>query len=180
MSIVPAGSDVRIVPYAPGRAAHHAAYRALNLAWIERHFAVEDRDRRELDDPEGQILAHGGHILMAEEFVPDDDDNPGGGRVLGTCALLAEPDGNYELAKMAVDAAARGRGVGRALGEAAVALARACGARRVDLLSNTVLGPAIGLYRALGFVEVPLPATDYARANIKMVLDLGGSGPAGA
>lgn len=46
------------------------------------------------------------------------------------------------------------------------------GAPRVDLLSNTVLGPAIALYRALGFVEVPLPASEYARANIKMVLDL--------
>lgn len=73
---------------------------------------------------------------------------------------------------MAVAEWARGRGVGRLLGEAAVAAARAAGAPRVDLLSNTVLGPAIALYRALGFVEVPLPPTPYARANIKMVLDL--------
>jgi ribosomal protein S18 acetylase RimI-like enzyme len=50
--------------------------------------------------------------------------------------------------------------------------ARARGASRVELLSNTALEPAIRLYRALGFVEVPLPRTDYARANIKMVLRL--------
>lgn len=159
-------APVRIVPYVPGRPAHRDAYRALNLAWIEAHFTVEARDRRELDDPEGHILAAGGHILMAEA------DGPSGIDVLGTCALLLEPDGAFELAKMAVHEAARGRGVGRALGAAAIHTARAAGAPRLDLLSNTVLGPAIGLYRALGFVEVPLPASDYARANIKMMLDL--------
>ncbi|WP_284352788.1 GNAT family N-acetyltransferase [Roseisolibacter agri] len=157
---------MRVVPFDPARADHRAAFRDLNLAWIEQHFVVEARDRRELDDPDAHILAHGGAIFMAV------DDGANVGEILGTCALLAEPDGACELAKMAVHAAARGRGVGRALGEAAVAAARARGAPRVDLLSNTVLGPAIGLYRALGFVEVPLPATDYARANIKMVLDL--------
>ncbi len=171
---VPPGA-VRVVPYAPGRPDHRAAFRALNLAWIEAHFTVEERDRRELDDPEGHILAHGGQIFMAEA------DAPAGTEVLGTCALLREPDGAFELAKMAVSDSARGRGVGRALGLAAVTAARAAAAPRVDLLSNTVLGPAIGLYRALGFVEVPLPATDYARANIKMVLDLtGASTPAAA
>jgi hypothetical protein len=32
-----------------------------------------------------------------------------------------------------------------------------------------VLASVFTLYRALGFVQVPLPATDYARANIMMV-----------
>lgn len=155
-------APVRIVHYVPDSAAHRDGYRALNLEWIEQYFVVEDRDRRELDDPEGHILAAGGQIFMAEVDTA----------VLGTCALLRELDGAYELAKMAVDATARGRGVGRALGAAAIAAARAADAPHVDLLSNTVLGPAIALYRALGFLEVPLPATEYARANIKMVLDL--------
>jgi putative acetyltransferase len=153
----------RIVAYVPGREAHRVAFRALNLAWIERHFVVEARDREELEDPEGRILAHGGHIVMAEE----------GDEVLGTCALIAEGDGVYELVKMAVREEGRGRGIGRALGQAVIDLARARGGTRVELLSNTALGPAIGLYRALGFVEVPLPANDYVRANIKMVLELG-------
>lgn len=158
---------VRIVAYEPR---HHLHFRALNLAWIEEHFAVEERDRLDLDDPEGRILASGGQILMAESVGPQGVD------VLGTCALIREPDGAYELAKMAVAPAARGRGVGRALGEAAVATARALGAPYVELLSNTKLAPAIGLYRALGFVEVPLPRTEYARANIKMVLTLTADG----
>lgn len=153
----------RIVGYEPR---HRAAFRDLNLAWIREYFAVEDRDRQELEDPERHILAPGGAIFIAEAPAP------GGPAVLGACALIAEPDGAFELAKMAVDPAARGRGVGRALAEAAVAHARRQGAPRVELLSNTALGPAIGLYRALGFQEVPLPRTDYARADIKMVLNL--------
>jgi GNAT superfamily N-acetyltransferase len=157
---------VRIVPYDPRQPSHQVAFRDLNLAWIEAHFTVEERDRRELDDPEGRILAAGGQIFMAES------EGPGEVQVLGTCALLVEHEGAFELAKMAVRESARGRGVGRALGAAAIGAARSRGASRVELLSNTVLESAISLYRSLGFVEVPLPATDYARANIKMILDL--------
>jgi GNAT superfamily N-acetyltransferase len=159
----------RVGPYDPARPDHRAAFRDLNLAWIEAHFIVEPRDRHELDDPEGHILAAGGEIFMAESPSAD-----GRGRVevVGTCALLAEPGGVFELAKMAVGEAARGHGVARALVAAVIAAARARGATRLELLSNTALAPAIGLYRSFGFVEVPLPASDYARANIKMVLEL--------
>ncbi len=166
----PDHAAVRIVPYDTTRLDHREAFRDLNLAWIEAHFAVEARDRYELDDPETHIISVGGQIFMAEGNASG--AGSGAVDVLGTCALLAEPDGIYELAKMAVVETARGRGVGRALGEAVITAARALGATRVELLSNTVLGPAISLYRALGFVEVPLPETDYARANIKMVLEL--------
>ncbi len=162
----PPAGDVRIVAYDPGRPAHRTAFRDLNLAWIETHFVVEPRDRHELDDPEGHILREGGEIFMAEA------GGLGGVDVVGTCALLVERDGAGELAKMAVRESVRGRGVGRALGEAAIAAARARGMPRVDLLSNRKLAPAMKLYRALGFVEVPLPPTEYARANIKMTLYL--------
>lgn len=152
-------SGVRVVTYSHR---HRERFRELNLAWITEHFRVEDADRRALDDPEGYILGHGGEILIAESE----------GNVVGGCALLRNDDGSFELAKMAVDTAMRGRGVGRMLGEAAIERARALGGSRVELLSNTRLTPAIALYRSLGFVEVPLPPNDYERANIKMVLEL--------
>jgi ribosomal protein S18 acetylase RimI-like enzyme len=165
----PSRGVVRVCAYDPARPDHRAAFRDLNVAWIEAHFTLEPRDRRELENPEAHILAAGGRIFMAESAGAGGFDAV---EVLGTCALLVEPDGTLELAKMAVDESARGRGVGRALAEAAIAAARAQRAPRLELLSNTALGPAIALYRSLGFVEVPLPATNYARANIKMVLDL--------
>ena len=153
-------SETRVLPYSPR---HREAFQALNLAWITEHFRVEDADRRALGDPEGYILGHGGHIFMAERSD---------GVSVGACALLRNEDGSFELAKMAVDPVARGQHVGRALGDAAIARARELGAPYVELLSNTKLTPAIALYRSLGFIEVPLPASEYERANIKMVLDL--------
>jgi GNAT superfamily N-acetyltransferase len=150
---------LRIVPY---RAEHAEAFRDLNLAWIRKYFTVEARDARDLGDPETYILAPGGYIFMAELNE----------ECVGTCALMKEGEGIFELAKMTVAESVRGLGVGRALGEAAIAHARAIHARRVELLTNSSLKPAITLYHALGFVDVPLGDTEYGRADVRMVLDL--------
>ena len=118
---------MRITAFDPKRPDHRTAFRDLNLVWIEEHFFVEDGDRYELDDPEAQIIEPGGQILFAE------NDEGGSVEVLGTCALMAQPDRVYYLAKMAVATKARGRGIGRALAEAAIARARAMGGVRLEL-----------------------------------------------
>ena len=150
---------LRIVPF---RAEHAAAFRDLNLAWIEKHFAVEERDARDLGDPATHIIAPGGYIFMAEL----------NGVAVGGVALMREEDGVFELAKMTVADSTRGLGVGRALGEAAIAHARAIGAKTIELLTNSALKPAIALYHSLGFVDVPLGHTEYTRADVHMVLEL--------
>lgn len=152
-------ADLSIVPF---RIEHATAFRDLNLAWIEKHFVVEHRDTRDLGDPATYIIAPGGFIFMAELD----------GRAVGTCALMFEHEGTYELAKMTVAESARGLGVGRKLGEAAIAHARSIGAKRIELLTNSSLSPAITLYRSLGFTDAPLESTEYARADVHMVLDL--------
>jgi GNAT superfamily N-acetyltransferase len=152
-------TPVEILPYQPE---HQPAFRALNEEWITRYFVLEDLDRRMLDDPQGYILDPGGYIFMARHE----------GRLVGTCALIKEPDGVYELAKMAVTPAAQGLGIGGRLGRAAIGQARQIGARELELLSNRRLAPALRLYRKLGFVEAPLPASEYQRADIRMVLPL--------
>jgi putative acetyltransferase len=154
-----ATNQIRLVPYAPE---HRAAFRDLNVEWIVAHFELEAEDRRVLDDPEGEILARGGAILFAL-----DGDTP-----VGTGALIPTGPHEFELAKMAVTARARGRGIGRALCLALLALARERGAERVELLSQTTLAAAVNLYRSLGFEEVPLGAVPYRRSNIRMVLRL--------
>ena len=150
---------LRIVPYRPQ---HAAAFRDLNLEWIRKYFAVEPADMRELGDPDTYIIAPGGCIIMAE--LND--------VAVGTCALMREEVGVFKLAKMTVSESVRGLGVGRALGEAAVAYACAAGARRVELFTNSSLTPAVSLYRALGFVDVPVGKSEFVRADRHMVLDL--------
>jgi GNAT superfamily N-acetyltransferase len=154
-----AATTARVVDY---ETRHKEAFRALNLEWITTYFTLEEADRKLLDDPEGAVLRPGGCILMAEE----------GEEIVGTCALVRIAADAFELAKMAVKPAVRGKGIGALLGRAAVERAIRMGARRVELLSNAVLQPALHLYRKLGFVEVSLASSDYQRADIKMVLDL--------
>ena len=51
------------------------------------------------------------------------------------------------------------------------------GATRVYLESNTILEPAINLYRKLGFKSVEGGASPYGRCNIQMEVWLAGDGP---
>lgn len=155
------GPVVEIVGWRPELA---AAFRSLNLEWIETYFAVEPADRAVLDDPETAIVARGGEVLFALA----------GGETVGTCALLPAGEA-VELAKMAVAPSWQGRGVGRRLGQAAIEWARAHGFRVLFLLTNPKLQPAVALYRSLGFVEVehpPAPHGDFERASLVMQLSL--------
>jgi ribosomal protein S18 acetylase RimI-like enzyme len=139
------------------------AFEQLNRDWIESYFVLEDADRAIFADPAGSIVERGGQIFFAVE----------GEAVLGTCAVLRLSATECEIAKMAVSPAARGRGLGDMLMEAAVAYAREIGAARLVIVSNTVLAPALQLYRKHGFREVPLAADSrYQRANIRLERDL--------
>ena len=151
--------QLEIVPY---EAAHRETFRQLNEAWITRYFRLEEADLRALNDPEGYILAKGGFIFIALWE----------GEPVGACALIKVDQRVFELAKMAVSDKIQGKGIGYALGKACIDKAKQLGIQKVELLSNTLLQPAINLYRKLGFKEVPLPPTDYERANIKMEMML--------
>lgn len=148
--------EIRIRRFAPG---DEGAFFALNEAWIERYFRMEEKDRKTLGDPTGQILAPGGEILMAED----------GGAAIGCCALIPMEAGAYELAKMAVSEHYQGRGVGRQLMGAAIAAARAKGASRLFLETNGKLTTAIRLYETAGFVHVERATpSEYDRSDVCM------------
>ena len=153
-------SEVRIVTFDPAFA---KAFADLNYQWIEKYFAIEEHDREMLDHPAEHVIEPGGEIFFA---VVD-------GFAIGTAALIAEADGSFELAKMAVSPDFRGQGIGDQLIAACIGFARRKGSRGIYLLSNRSLTPAIELYRKHGFVETPLDTdSPYNRANIRMELAL--------
>ncbi|MCK6695319.1 MAG: branched-chain amino acid aminotransferase [Thermoanaerobaculia bacterium] len=149
--------DIQISSWHPD---FREAFYRLNRAWIEADYPLEPLDIAVLSDPEKHILAAGGSILAATER----------GTVVGVVAL--RPYGGercYELTKMAVDLPWRSRGIGKMLMRAALDEARRMGATRVILYSNTrTSGPAVQLYRKMGFREIPLEQGVYQRADIKM------------
>lgn len=158
---------VRIVPWDPALRQH---FHRLNAEWLTRHFQIEPVDHQVLSEPEQRIIEPGGSILFA---LLDDD-------VVGTCALLREAPGVFELTKMAVTKAHRGRGIGRALLAAAIAEFQRRGGGELFLESNSSLTPALALYRDMGFElqARPRPGSHYARADVYMIWR--GNGSAGS
>ena len=152
--------SVVIRSFLPG---DEAAFRDINLEWIERYFAVEQKDRDVLDNPRKYILDPGGEILLAL-----DGETP-----IGVVALMMMDVGSVELAKMGVRPQAQGKGAVRMLVAAAIERARAMGMRRVYIETNSKLGPALKLYRDAGFqplaAAIPSP---YARADVQLELFL--------
>lgn len=150
--------DIQIKDYHPG---HKQRYIEINEAWIKKDYTMEALDVQELHHPETFILKDGGAIIVAML----------GEEVAGTCALINNGQGVYEMVKMAIDERYRGYGTGRKLCAAIIEKARALGAVKIILHSNTVYsGRAVELYRKFGFYEVPLGETAWERADIKMEL----------
>jgi ribosomal protein S18 acetylase RimI-like enzyme len=154
--------DIEIIDYRPEL---QPMFEQLNKAWLEEYFRVEVIDEWVLGNPEEAILNGGGRILFAKA----------GEKIIGTVAVRRLETGEFELTKMAVDKRYQGYGAGKMLCQAAIALVQELGADRIMLYSQTGLKAAIGIYRKLGFVEIPLEHGLYERADIKMEKWLDGS-----
>jgi ribosomal protein S18 acetylase RimI-like enzyme len=111
-----------------------------------------------------------------------------GGRVLGsvTVELTAKVDparellpGEAHLRMLGVAPEAQGRGVGRALVEAAAAVARSAGKSRLTLGTRSEMAAARHLYDRMGFRAGPPAEWAPGRSYLAYELDLG-AGPASA
>jgi ribosomal protein S18 acetylase RimI-like enzyme len=151
--------SIEIIDYAP---AYQPDFERINKQWVEQFFSLEEFDRNQLGNPKEYILDKGGAILFARD----------GGRILGTVGLVKSGEDVFEMIKMGVSPEARGRGIGRLLGMAVLERARQLGGSKVVLYSNSKLEAALGLYRNLGFREIPLGCSQYGRCNVKMEIDL--------
>jgi len=67
-----------------------------------------------------------------------------------------------------VTSKAKGKGIGFLLGESVINKAVELEAKKVYLESNTVLVPAINLYKKLGFKRSQGVSSPYERCNIQM------------
>ena len=150
--------SVAIEPFSPDPE-FRDAFRDLNVEWLEKYFRVEPVDHEVLDDPDRIIIEPGGEILFARVDA----------HLVGTCALQRTEPGVYELTKMAVTEAYQGRQIGKALMRAALDRARGLHAKRVFLVTNSGLTPAVTLYRRVGFKVVRAgPHPKYERGDLTM------------
>lgn len=150
---------VEFIPYSDQ---HQAVYSQLNKAWITKYWQLETADIQALEHPKEHILDKGGYIFLAKYK----------NEIVGSCAMLKKDEKCYELAKMAVSNVAKGKGIGILLGEKVIEQAKLLNANKVYLESNTLLVPAINLYKKLGFKRVSGISSPYERCNIQMELKL--------
>jgi len=160
-------------------------------------------DRIEIDDPRAEDVAAllDAHLSFARGHTPPEHahalDTDGlldpavtffslrrGGRLLGVGALKMLDPHHAEVKSMHTAQEARGTGVGRAMLEHLLAVARARGVTRVSLETGSMeaFAPARALYASAGFVPCR-PFADYRESpnNSYMTLELGPqAGPAPA
>lgn len=149
--------EIKIVEF---QTAYRDDLKNLNIEWLQKYFVVEPFDEQQLSNPETEILDKGGKIFFAKD----------GDRIVGTASLLKEHD-IYELAKMAVTEDYKGKGIGNLLMEHCIAEAKKLGTKKLMLISNRSLTPALTMYEKYGFKEVPIEEEmPYERGNIKMEL----------
>lgn len=137
-------------------------FKLLNLEWLEKFNLTESYDLEILDDPLGTIIAGGGCIFLAMD----------GEKVIGTAGLGKEKDKEYELVKMTVDPAYRGRGISKILMNRCLEEAKKLKADKVFLFSNSQLETALKLYEQYGFSRVEVTGTPLLTADVKMELSL--------
>jgi ribosomal protein S18 acetylase RimI-like enzyme len=137
-------------------------FKRLNLEWLDKYDLTEQYDLDILNDPQGSIIAKGGCIFIAL-------DN---GLAVGTAGLSKENDSEYELIKMAVDPASRGKGIGKILLNHCLEAAKKMNAEKISLFSNSKLQTALKLYKQFGFTHVEVKGTSLLTADVKMELSL--------
>lgn len=76
----------------------------------------------------------------------------------------------WEICKLATDEQYMGKGAGSAVLEACMEYAKKHGAKKLMIVTNTILSTAMHLYTKFGFTEVPIDNTEYERTNIQLEL----------
>ncbi|MFM0759907.1 GNAT family N-acetyltransferase [Streptococcus suis] len=134
------------------------AFIAMNLAWIEEMFQVEDEDRMVLGSIE-ERLANGGEIFFA---INDE------GEIMASCMVAPLPSGEWEIEKFAAKKEFAGQGAGKACLQACMDFIKEKQIQKVIIVSNRKCVSAIHLYRTFGFIEIPVDKNKfpYERADI--------------
>ncbi|HIQ99063.1 MAG TPA: GNAT family N-acetyltransferase [Candidatus Scybalocola faecavium] len=149
---------MEIIPY---QEKYKKDFAQLNLVWIKKYFKVEPQDVKMLDNVE-DFLEKGAAVYFAVEQ----------GRAIATCMVNPAGGQVWEICKLATDERYRGKGAGSAVLKACMDYAKEHGAKKLMIVSNTVLSAAMHLYAKAGFKEVPVDYMEYDRVNIQLELNV--------
>lgn len=127
-----------------------------NTDWIVDNFGFLEKEDIETFEKIDEDLKNGAMIYFAVE-----NDVP-----LATCMAKPMNGETWEICKLASNKNREHKGCGSAVFEAAVQWAIDQGAKRLFILSNRKLKPAIHIYEKYGFKEIELDDYEYIRGDI--------------
>lgn len=155
---------------------HFPKFLELNRQWIEQYFQMEPCDwdlEREIENRAKNgdyfftVSAHDISITG-----PTSGEESSEEKVVGACALFLSKNHSviqFEVARMAVDPQFHGKGIAKFLLSHLLKRAEDFNAKRLFLMTNTVLEAAVSLYRKWGFTDCMVgPHPDYGRCNLVM------------
>lgn len=147
---------MNVIPY---EAKYQADFIRLNMEWLEKYFVVEKEDHV-LFNCIDTLIDNGTMIYFAIE----------NGEVIATGMMQPMGNDEWELCKLAASEQHQGKGAGKAVFLACMQYAIDHGAKKIVIVSNTILTKAITIYRNYGFYEVPLDEkyAIFDRADIQL------------
>lgn len=156
---------MEVIEYTPER---KRDFIDLNTWWIEEYFGkVEQADWDEFDHVDEEV-AKGGMAFFAVD---------GEGRALATCMAIDRGEGEWEIAKLGSNPELPHKGCGKAVFEACVGWAETHGARRIYILTNSILKAAIHIYESHGFRRIyPEEFGGYERGDYALEKIIGEEG----
>lgn len=151
---------MNIVEYEPK---YKNSFVQFNTDWITDNFGNLEKEDIETFEKIEEELKAGAMIYFAIED----------GVVLATCMAKPMNDVTWEICKLASNKHRQHKGCGSAVFAAAMQWAIEHGAKRLFILSNSKLKPALHIYEKYGFKEIKLKDYGYARGDIAFERKIG-------
>lgn len=140
-----------------------------NTDWIVSNFGFLEQHDLETFDRIDEEIAAGAMIFFAVE----------GDTVLAACMAtpmsIPNEEGTWEICKLCSNKNVPHKGAGSAVFGAAMDWAVSHGAKRLFILSNSKLKPALHIYEKFGFKEIKLADYEYERGDIAFEYICGGN-----
>lgn len=127
-----------------------------NTDWIVSNFGfLEEHDIETFEKIDEEMKAGAMIFFAVEEEV-----------ALATCMAMPMNGGTWEICKLGSNKKVPHKGAGSAVFEASMNWALEHGAKRLFILSNSRLKPALHIYEKYGFKEIKLDNYEYIRGDI--------------
>lgn len=135
---------------------YRRAFIDFNTDWIVTNFGKLEQHDLETFDKIDEELTNGAMIFFAVE-----NDIP-----LACCMSMPMDGDTWEICKLGSNKELPHKGAGSLVFKAAMEWAQEHGAKRLFILSNSRLKPALHIYKKHGFKEIKLDDYGYERADI--------------